>query len=240
MRPLRRLAASRVPGVGSGSVQAPPRAPRQRRTDGVGSTDRRTGRHAPAVWIPADPGPVGSRWLVGPQGDGASPLAAVGAETGQTAGQSQASPIGRPGRERLPPPAVARQGRRALSSLTPLPRPVPSSLTTASSAGTRANSSAHVTPSRALTIRPVIQQRLSGSTTIRAGFGPRNHISNGLFDLGPGRLVEDLKQTAGVLSGLEGGASRGRHARDGLRRRHELQEPTGDAQADPSERTSVR
>src|SRR4051794_14725469 len=51
--------------------------------------------------------------------------------------------------------------RRARSSLIPLPSPEPSSRTTALSAGSRANSSAHVTPSRAWTIRPVIQQRLS-------------------------------------------------------------------------------
>jgi hypothetical protein len=79
----------------------------------------------------------------------------------------------------------------------------------------------------------VIQQRLSGSTTIKAGLRPKNLIGGGLFDLRPGRLVEDLQQAAGVLSGLEGDASQGRHAGDGLRRRHDLQEPTSDAQADP-------
>jgi hypothetical protein len=84
---------------------------------------------------------------------------------------------------------------------------VPSSRTTAFNAGSRANSRAQVTPSRASAIRPVIQQRLSGSTTIRAGLGPKNLIGGGLLDLGPGRLVEDLQQAAGVLSGLEGGAS---------------------------------
>ena len=54
-----------------------------------------------------------------------------------------------------------------------------------------------------------------------------------MLDLGPGRLVEDLKQTAGVLSGLEGDASEGRHAGDAHRRHHDLQEPPGDAQANP-------
>ena len=36
----------------------------------------------------------------------------VGAEAGRAAGQSQAPPAARAGRERLPPPALARQGRR--------------------------------------------------------------------------------------------------------------------------------
>ena len=66
------------------------------------------------------------------------------------------------------------------------------------SAGNRANSAAQVTPSRASTIRPVIQQRLSGSTTIRAGLGPKNLIGGGLFDPGPGDLVEDTDQGPGV------------------------------------------
>jgi hypothetical protein len=63
--------------------------------------------------------------------------------------------------------------RRACSSLTPLPNPVPSSRTTAVSAGNRANSSAHVRPSRASTLRPVSQQRLSGTTAIRTGLRPK-------------------------------------------------------------------
>ena len=42
--------------------------------------------------------------------------------------------------------------RRARSSLTPLPSPEPSSRTTARGAGNRANSSAHVAPSRASTL----------------------------------------------------------------------------------------
>jgi hypothetical protein len=54
-----------------------------------------------------------------------------------------------------------------------------------------------------------------------------------LFDLGPGRLIEDLEQTTGVLSGLEGRAAQRGDAGDGLRRRHDPQEPAGDTQADP-------
>src|SRR3954470_6161817 len=123
--------------------------------------------------------------------------------------------------------------RRELSNLTPLPRPVPSSRTTALSAGSRANPPAQVTPSRVPAIRPVIQQRLSGSTTIRAGFGPKNLIGGGLLDPGPGRLVEDLDQGPGVPTGLEGRPPQRRHARDRLRSGHDLQEPARDAEADP-------
>ena len=123
--------------------------------------------------------------------------------------------------------------RRRLSRLIPLPRPEPSSRTTARSAGSRANSRAHVTPSRVPAIRPVIQQRLSGSTTISAGLGPKNLVGGGLLDPGPGRLVEDLEQGPGVPTGLVGRPSQRRHARHRPRSRHDLQEPAGDAEADP-------
>jgi hypothetical protein len=79
----------------------------------------------------------------------------------------------------------------------------------------------------------VIQQRLSGSTTIRAGLGPKNLIGGGPLDPGPGRLVENLEQRPGVAAGPEGRPPQGRHARDGLRSGHDAQEPTGDAEADP-------
>jgi hypothetical protein len=54
-----------------------------------------------------------------------------------------------------------------------------------------------------------------------------------LFHPGPGRLVEDRQQGPGPPAGLEGGASRGRHARDRSRSGHDEQEPSGDAEADP-------
>ena len=79
----------------------------------------------------------------------------------------------------------------------------------------------------------MIQQRLSGSTTIRAGFGPKNLIGGGLLDPGPGRLVEDLDQGPGVPTGLAGRPPQRRHARDRLGAGHDLQEPAGDAEADP-------
>jgi hypothetical protein len=79
----------------------------------------------------------------------------------------------------------------------------------------------------------VIQQRLSGSTTISAGLGPKNLIGGGLLDPGPGGLVEDLEQRPGVPTGLEGRPSQGRHARYRLRSGHDVQESAGDAQADP-------
>ena len=41
----------------------------------LGPADRGTGRGAPAVRLPADLGPAGSRGLVGQQEGGASPLA---------------------------------------------------------------------------------------------------------------------------------------------------------------------
>ena len=50
---------------------------------------------------------------------------------------------------------------------------------------------------------------------------------------GPGRFVEDRREGPGLLAGLEGGASRCRHAGDQLRSGHDEQEPTGDAKADP-------
>jgi hypothetical protein len=79
----------------------------------------------------------------------------------------------------------------------------------------------------------VIQQRLSGSTTIRAGARPKNLIGGGLLDPGPGRIVEDFEQGPGVLTGLEGRPSQGRHARDRPRSGHDVQEAAGDAEADP-------
>jgi hypothetical protein len=78
----------------------------------------------------------------------------------------------------------------------------------------------------------VIQQRLSGSTTINAGLGPKNLIGGGLFDPRPGRLVEDLEQGPGVPTALVGRPSQGRHAGHRLRSGHDLQEPAGDAEAD--------
>ncbi len=63
MRPLPRLAASRLSGVGPGPVQPPIRAGRQRRTVGAGTADRGTLRHPFAVRIPANLGHVGPRRL---------------------------------------------------------------------------------------------------------------------------------------------------------------------------------
>jgi hypothetical protein len=54
-----------------------------------------------------------------------------------------------------------------------------------------------------------------------------------LLDLGAGRLIEHLEQSAGALAGLEGRPSQGRHARGGSRPRHDLEESPGDAEADP-------
>jgi hypothetical protein len=54
-----------------------------------------------------------------------------------------------------------------------------------------------------------------------------------LLDPGPGRLVEHAEQEAGPLASLAGGASQGRHTRDGGRRRHDVHESPGHAQADP-------
>jgi hypothetical protein len=79
----------------------------------------------------------------------------------------------------------------------------------------------------------VIQQRLSGSTAIKVGLRPKNLIGGDLFDPGPGRPVEDLQQTAGVLAGLVGAASQGGDAGCGLRSGHDPEEPAGDAEADP-------
>jgi hypothetical protein len=79
----------------------------------------------------------------------------------------------------------------------------------------------------------VIQQRLSGSTAIRAGFGPKNLIGGGLLDPGPGRLVEDLDQRPGMPAGFEGRPPQRRDAGDRHRSGHDLQEPAGDAEADP-------
>jgi hypothetical protein len=79
----------------------------------------------------------------------------------------------------------------------------------------------------------VTQQRLSGSTTIRAGFGPKNLIGGGLLDSGAGRLVEDTEQGPSMPTGFEGRPPQRRHARHRLRAGHDLQEPAGDAEADP-------
>jgi len=79
----------------------------------------------------------------------------------------------------------------------------------------------------------VIQQRLSGSTTIRAGARPKNLIGGGLLDPGPGRLVEDLEQGPGMPTCLEGRPPQGRHAGDRRRPGHDVQEPAGDGEADP-------
>jgi hypothetical protein len=79
----------------------------------------------------------------------------------------------------------------------------------------------------------VTQQRLSGSTTIRAGFGPKNLIGGGLLDPGPGRLIEDLEQGPGLPTGFAGRPPQCRHAGDRHRSGHDLQEPAGDAEADP-------
>lgn len=79
----------------------------------------------------------------------------------------------------------------------------------------------------------MIQQRLSGSTAIKAGVRPKNLIGGDLLDPGPGRRVEDLQQTAGALTGLVCGASRGGDAGWGLRSGHDPEEPAGDAEADP-------
>jgi hypothetical protein len=54
-----------------------------------------------------------------------------------------------------------------------------------------------------------------------------------LFDLGPRGLIEHLEQWAGALSGLQGRASQGGHARDGVRPRNDLQQPPRHAQTDP-------
>jgi hypothetical protein len=78
----------------------------------------------------------------------------------------------------------------------------------------------------------VIQQRLSGSTTIRAGLGPKNLIGGGLLDPGPGRLVEGTEQGPGVPAGVEGRPTQCRHAGDRHRSGHDVQEPAGDAEAD--------
>jgi hypothetical protein len=78
----------------------------------------------------------------------------------------------------------------------------------------------------------VIQHRLSGSTTIRAGARPKNLIGGGLPDLGPGGLIEHPEQAPGVRAGLEGRPPQGRHARDRLRPGHDSQESPGHAQAD--------
>src|SRR5512135_2883361 len=103
--------------------------------------------------------------------------------------------------------------RRARSSFSPLPRPLPSSRTTPLSAENRANSTAHVSPSRASTIRPPTQHRLPGSPSIKTGLAQKNFVGGGLFDLGLGHLVEHFEQLAGALASFLGGPSQRRHAR---------------------------
>jgi len=63
--------------------------------------------------------------------------------------------------------------------------------------------------------------------------GPKNLIGGGLFDPRPGRLVEDFEQRTGVPAGLECRPPQRRHAGHRLRSGHDLQEPLGDAEADP-------
>ena len=53
-----------------------------------------------------------------------------------------------------------------------------------------------------------------------------------MFDAGPRHLVEDLQQGAGVLAGLERGPSQGGDAGCGAGALDDLQEATGDAEAD--------
>ena len=106
-RPLRRLAAARMPGVGPGAVQPPLYAGRQRRPGGFGTADRGPPGHPPAIRRPPDLGRARPRGLVDQQEEGASPLASARAEIGREAGRDQASPTSRPGRERLPSPPLA-------------------------------------------------------------------------------------------------------------------------------------
>src|SRR6516165_233455 len=105
--------------------------------------------------------------------------------------------------------------RRARSSFSPLPKPLPSSRTTVPNAEKRANSTAHVSPLRASTIRPATQQRLPGSTSIKTGLREKNLVGGGLLDLGLGHFVEHLEQLSSVLTSLLGGSSQGRNAGDG-------------------------
>jgi hypothetical protein len=62
----------------------------------------------------------------------------------------------------------------------------------------------------------------------------KNFIGGGVFDLGPGLLVEHLEQCASPHAGLQGRPSQGGNARGGFRPRplHDPQQPPGDAQAD--------
>jgi hypothetical protein len=62
---------------------------------------------------------------------------------------------------------------------------------------------------------------------------PKNLIGGGLLDPGPGGLIEDPEQAAGPLPRPEGRPPQRRDAGDGLRPGHDVQEPTGDTQADP-------
>lgn len=62
---------------------------------------------------------------------------------------------------------------------------------------------------------------------------PKNLIGGGLLDRGPGLLVEHLEQLAGAFARLQGRPSQRRHARGGVRPRHDLQEAPGGTQTDP-------
>src|SRR3954451_19360861 len=112
MRPLPRLAASRLSGIGPGPVRPALRAGRQRPAVGPGTADRGPLGPPPAVRLPTDLGHARPRGLVGEQEDGASALASARAETGREAGPDQATPASRPGRQRLPSPPLTGQGRR--------------------------------------------------------------------------------------------------------------------------------
>src|SRR5271166_399000 len=126
--------------------------------------------------------------------------------------------------------------RRARSNFSPLPKPLPSSRTTVPNAENRANSTAHVSPLRAWTIRPATQQRLPGSTSIKTGLGEKNLVGGKLGDLGSNHLVEHLEQRTGAFAGTLGGPSQRRHARDGCRPCHNLQQPPRYAQTRSEER----
>src|SRR5947209_18760114 len=112
MRRFRRLATPGRSGARPAPLRPPLPARHRRRASGVGRADRGTRRPAPAIRIPEDLGPAGSRGLVGQQEGGAAPLASVGTEGGPPASQSQAASAARAGRQRLPPPPLARERRR--------------------------------------------------------------------------------------------------------------------------------
>ena len=74
--------------------------------------------------LPTNLGPPGARGLDGQQEGGASSLPSGGAESGPTAGQSQAAPSAWTGSERLPSPALVAAkttyGHGTLSSIVPV------------------------------------------------------------------------------------------------------------------------